>query len=373
MAPSPGSRLTYAETGVETDAALTALARLVAHVRRPRHMRPDGTSIGDSVLESGLFASVVSLGDNRGLALATDGVGTKVMVAEMLGKYDTIGIDCVAMNVNDLVCVGARPLTMVDYAAVERVDPAALAEIAMGLAEGAARAGISICGGELAELPDMLKGSRPGSGFDLAGTAIGTVALDRILIGADAVSGDAVIGIASSGIHANGMTLARRVFFADGGLAPAAVLPELGRAIGEELLEPTAIYVAECAAVLERVPELKALIHITGDGFLNLNRVGARVGYRLDALPEPPSIFRALHERGGVSADDMYAVYNMGVGMCAVVAEAGADAVIAAAAAEGKAAWRIGTVTADAGRVAIAANPLTGTDLIGAGKAFGPA
>ena len=367
---SPARQGAYARAGVNAGGAETALVGLTA---RLRETWPKGPGPGRVALDFGHYANVVEIGGGLGVAVTTDGVGSKALVADMLGKYDTIGIDCVAMNVNDLLCVGAHPLTLVDYAAMERVDPSALAEIAEGLAAGALRAGISICGGEIAELPDMLKGSRPGSGFDLAGTAIGTVARDRILTGADAVPGDAVVGIASSGIHANGMTLARRVFFTDSGLAPATMLPELGRAVGEELLEPTSIYVAECIAMLEGVPQLKALIHITGDGFLNLNRVGARAGFRLDALPEPPAIFRALHERGRVAAEDMYAVYNMGVGMCAVVAEDGADAVIAAAMAEGKAARRIGTVTADAGRVAIAANPLTGTDLTGTGRAFRPA
>ena len=157
-------------------------------------------------LPIGYFANVVDIG-GIGLAMCTDGVGSKAIVAQMMGKYDTIGIDCVAMNVNDLLCVGARPVSMVDYIAVERADAAVLDGIAVGLAEGARQAGISISGGEIAQLRDVVRG------FDLVGTAVGTVPLDRIIVGRDIAPGDRVIGIASSGIHSNGFSLARRVFF----------------------------------------------------------------------------------------------------------------------------------------------------------------
>src|SRR5207249_10917790 len=163
------------------------------------------SGLGAVKLPIGYFANVIDIG-GIGLAICTDGVGSKAMIAQLMGKYDTIGIDCVAMNVNDLLCIGARPLSLVDYIATDRADAAMLDQIAIGLAEGARQAGVSIIGGEISQLPDMVRG------FDLVATAVGSVALDRIVIGADLEPGDRVIGIASNGIHSNGMSLARRVF-----------------------------------------------------------------------------------------------------------------------------------------------------------------
>lgn len=357
----------YDSAGVRVTAAGAALSGLTGILRRTW---PDVAGPGRVVLDFGHYANVIDLGGGQGLAICTDGVGSKAMIAEMTGVYDTIGIDCVAMNVNDLVCVGARPLTLVDYVAVEWVEPEVVEAIARGLAVGAERAGVSVSGGEIAELPDMIRGTSPGNGFDLAATAVGTVALDRVLVGAEAREGDAVVGIASSGIHSNGMTLARRVLFDQGGLSADATLAECGRSVGEELLEPTHIYVAEALALLAEVPSLRALVHITGDGLLNLPRLEAPVGFVLDALPPPPPVFGAIAGRGNVAPSEMYAVYNMGVGLCAVVASGDAEAAIAIAHRHGKEAWRIGTVGGVAGEVRIAANPVTGTDLAGRGKTF---
>ena len=360
----------YDAAGVRAAAAGAALRGLTGILRRTW---PDGPGPGRVVLDFGRYANVIDLGGGQGLAICTDGVGSKAMIAGMLGVYDTIGIDCVAMNVNDLVCVGAHPLTLVDYVAVERVEPKVLEAIARGLAVGAERAGVSVSGGEIAELPDMIRGPSPGTGFDLAATAVGTVALDRVLVGAEAREGDAVVGIASSGIHANGMTLARRVLFDQGGLSADSPLPECGRPVGEELLAPTHIYVAEARALIAEVQTLRALIHVTGDGLLNLPRIEAQVGFVLDALPAPPPVFGAIAGRGNVPPEEMYAVFNMGIGLCAVVAEADAEAAVAIGGRHGKAAWRVGTVGGPVGEVRVAANPLTGTDLVGSGKAFRPA
>ncbi|MDA0654204.1 MAG: phosphoribosylformylglycinamidine cyclo-ligase [Proteobacteria bacterium] len=367
MASQPRGAGAYDAAGVRVAEADMALAGLTDRLRRTW---PGGR--GNVVLDFGHYANVIDLGGGLGLAICTDGVGSKVLIAELVGDYRTIGIDCVAMNVNDLICVGAAPVTFVDYVAVERVAPAMLLEIAEGLAVGAERAGVSISGGEIAELPDMIRGARPGGGFDLAGTAVGTVQLDRILTGAGAIPGDAVVGIESNGIHSNGLTLARKVFLSDRGHGIDAILPELGQSLGLELLRPTHIYVREALDMLDRALDLRALLHITGDGFFNLTRVAAPVGFLLDALPPPPPIFRSLAERGGIPAGDMHTVYNMGVGLCAVVGESGVDAVIDAAAREGKAAWRIGTVTDEPGTVRITANPLTGDDLVGRDKRFAP-
>jgi len=366
MISSHSGASTHDDADVRVGATDSALRSLTERFRRT--WPADGP--GQVVLDFGQYANVIDLGGVEGMAICTDGVGSKALIAEMTGDYSTIGIDCVAMNVNDLVCVGATPLTFVDYIAVERLDPEVISAIGEGLAIGAERSGVSISGGEIAELPDMIRGVCPGKGFDLAGTAAGIVALDRILVGADAVPGDAVVGITSSGVHSNGMTLARKAFFADGGLDVDAELPELDRSLGAELMEPTNIYVREALDMLNGTDGLRALFHITGDGLLNLLRAAAPVGFLLDALPVPQPIFRAIAGRGDVTAADMYAVYNMGVGMCAIVVEAGVDSVIAAAAREGKEAWRIGTVTSDAGVVRIVENPLTGVDLVSSGKQF---
>ena len=219
------SGTTYADAGVETEAADSALARLVDHVSRPRHRREDGSRLGHNILESGLFASVLSLGGRRGLALATDGVGTKVLVAEAAGRYDTIGIDCVAMNVNDLVCVGAEPLAMLDYLAVQKTDAAVFEQIGKGLAAGAEMANISIPGGEVSQMKEIIRGVGEDQGVDLVGAAVGLVDLDRLVIGEGIEDGDAVVGLLSNGIHSNGFTLARRLLFGSWGSIRPTMFP----------------------------------------------------------------------------------------------------------------------------------------------------
>lgn len=365
---TPVSEGAYGSAGVHIGATEAALEGLTARLRRTW---PKGPGFGSVALDFGFYANVVDIGGGQGLAISTDGVGSKTLIAEMLGKYDTIGIDCVAMNVNDVICVGARPITLVDYIAVERVDPAVMRAIAEGLAIGAERAGVSITGGEIAELPDGIKGHAPKSGFDLAATAAGLVRLDRIVVGRDCKPGDAVVGIESSGIHSNGLTLARKVLLNK--LKVTDRLPEAGRSVGEELLEPTHIYVAEAMEMLEKIPSVKALAHITGDGFMNLVRVLAKVGFLLDALPAPRPVFSTIAARGPVDAVDMYSVFNMGIGLCVVVGAADADQVLAIAAKHGKKAARIGSVTAESGLVRIPKNAVSGTDLVGEGRFFRPA
>src|SRR5438552_8834652 len=215
----------YKSSGVDVGEADAGLRNIIARITATWPQ----SGLGAVQLPIGYFANVVDIG-GFGLALCTDGVGSKAIVAQMMGKYDTIGIDCVAMNVNDLLCVGARPVSMVDYIAIDRADAAVLDGIAIGLAEGARQSGVSISGGEISQLPDMVRG------FDLVGTAVGTVPLDRILVGPDIEPGDRVIGIASNGIHSNGFTLARRALFERGGSSVEEVVPELGGSLGEELL-----------------------------------------------------------------------------------------------------------------------------------------
>jgi phosphoribosylformylglycinamidine cyclo-ligase len=348
-------RDSYRDAGVDTDAADEGLARLT---RRIAATWPPAGAPGAVKLPIGYFANVIDVA-GHGIAISTDGVGSKTMIAAMLGKYDTVGIDCVAMNVNDVVCVGATPVSLVDYIAADKVDAAMLDAIAVGLCEGARLAGVSISGGETAQLPDMVHG------FDLAGTAIGHVALDRIVVGADVRAGDAVIGIASNGVHSNGFSLLRHVFFKEQQVPLSYRFNDLDATLGEELLRPTHIYVREALDLLAAVP-VKALAHITSDGFLNLTRVQAAVGYVLDALPQAPPIFAIVQRLGEVDAANMFAVFNMGIGFCAVVNDADADRAVAILAGHGKRAWRIGHAVADASRRV----HLPQHGLVGQGKHF---
>jgi len=291
----------------------------------------------------------------KGLAFTSDGVGTKALIAQMMNRYDTIGIDCVAMNVNDLLCVGATPLSMVDYIAVRNADPYLLDEISKGLAAGACAARISIPGGEIAQLPDIIADHHGGHAFDLAGSAVGLVDLDKILIGQDIRDGDVVVGIESNGVHSNGVTLARRVLFEQAQYNVHTVLPGLQTSIGEELLRPTHIYVSEALQILEKIP-VKALVHITSDGFLNLARVHAPVGFVIEELPPIPPIFAAIQQAGSVPDEEMFRVFNMGVGFCVVVAGEYVEQVISLVHSHGKKAQRIGYAVQDEQRhVVIAA------------------
>jgi phosphoribosylformylglycinamidine cyclo-ligase len=346
----------YKEAGVDIAEADEGLNNIISRITATWPQ----TGLGRVQLPIGYFANVIDIG-GVGLAIGTDGVGSKAIVAEMMKRYDTVGIDCVAMNVNDLLCVGARPVSMVDYIAVEKADAAVLDGIAIGLTEGARQASVSITGGEISQLRDVVRG------FDLVGTAVGLVPLDRILVGRDLEPGDKVIGIASNGLHSNGFTLTRRVFFDVAKIGVDHVFPELGCALGEELLRPTHIYVPEILELLDRVASVKALIHITGDGLMNLPRVAAEIGFVIDALPEPPPIFQLIERLGGISRAEMFEVYNMGIGFCAILPERDVDAALAILQRYNRNSSVIGSVVADSSKSV----HLPREKLIGRGKKFG--
>jgi len=307
-----------------------------------------------SLLGSGHYASVLRVSDDLAIALCTDGVGSKLVVAEQTGRLDTVGIDCIAMNVNDLICVGAEPIAMLDYLAVEQPDPAALAQIAAGLKVGAESAGIEIPGGELAVLPELIRGHPSPHGFDLCGAAFGTVAPDALVTGATIMPGHAVIGLPSSGLHSNGYTLARHALLEQGGLSLVSTPPELGGAsVADALLEPTVIYVR---AILELLASgardrVHGLAHITGGGLDNLLRLNDGIGFRIDAPLPVPAVFGLIARCGDVAEAEMWEVFNMGCGFVAVVAEADAEGVVAALAAHHPGTARIGWVTHRAGRI----------------------
>jgi phosphoribosylformylglycinamidine cyclo-ligase len=346
----------YAGAGVDAGLAGEAVRGLVEVLDSIDPGRPRL-----SVVDSGQYAAVLRLGPDLGLALSTDSVGSKVIVAEQTGRFDTIGIDCIAMNVNDLVCVGARPLALLDYIAVERADPAMLREIAVGLKVGAEEAGIEIPGGEVCQVPELLRGHPSPTGFDLVGSCVGTVALDAIVTGAQCAPGDALIGLPSTGLHSNGYTLARRALLSDGGLQLGDAPPELGGAtIGDALIEPTAIYVRAALALLESDVPVHGLAHITGDGVLNLLRMDAPVGYRIDEPLPVPALFDLVARLGAVDAAEMWEVFNMGCGFVAIVPESSADEATALLRERHPGAARIGTVTDEAGKVSLPGLGLAG-------------
>jgi phosphoribosylformylglycinamidine cyclo-ligase len=306
------SKDAYARAGVSQPAADAGVAALVAELADI-----DTGEASRVVPLGGHYASVLKLDEHRGLALCTDGVGTKLLVAERLGRWDTVGIDCVAMNVNDLICVGAKPLAMLDYVAVPSADPQALGELGRGLRRGAELGRIEIPGGELAQVGEIVRG------LDLVGAAVGLVDLEAIVTGAAAQPGDPVIGLPSSGLHSNGYTLARKALddipFDD---------RRLGRPLGDVLLDPTEIYVPAVLELLAAPIEVRGLAHITGGGLQNLLRLDAEVGYEIDdPLPIAP-IFDLIQTLGEIADEEMYEVFNMGCGFCCVVAAGDEEAAL---------------------------------------------
>jgi phosphoribosylformylglycinamidine cyclo-ligase len=313
-----------------------------------------------AVVQPGHYASVLAIDERTGIAMCTDGVGTKLIVAEQMGRFDTVGIDCVAMNVNDVVCVGAEPLAMVDYIAVEQADARTLEALAGGLKKGAESAGVEIPGGELAVLPEMIRGHPSPSGLDLVGACIGTVQLDAIVSGAAVRAGDSVLGLPSSGIHSNGLTLARHALVEEAGYSLEQRPEELGRSIGEEMLEPTEIYVRAVMELLHSAVDVHGLAHITGDGLLNLLRLNQDVGYEIaKPLPVQP-IFRLIQSAGELHPAEMYEAFNMGTGFCCVLDVADAPQALSLLRARFPSAQEIGKVTSESGIVRLPTVGLAG-------------
>jgi phosphoribosylformylglycinamidine cyclo-ligase len=262
---------------------------------------------GATLLSLGQYANVIRVTSRKSIAITTDGVGSKILVARDLKRWNTIGYDCVAMNVNDLLCVGAKPYSMVDYIAVDRIDSEVIEEIGIGLCAAAKEAGISISGGEISQVPDIV------TGIDLAATAIGAVnTRDVLKYTGGSVVNSAIIGLRSSGIHSNGLTLARKVL----------------QESTEELLTPTRIYVKSILRLLSSGCKVTGLAHITGGGFTNLLRLFNNVSYRIDNLPSSLPVFDTIQELGNVSNEEMYRVFNMGIGMMVMVAHSDVDAAI---------------------------------------------
>ena len=342
----------YAAAGVDTDQADEGVGALVSVLRTIETGSPSR-----SVVPSGHYASVLRVTADLGIAIATDGVGSKLVVAEQADRLETVGIDCVAMNVNDLVCVGAEPIALVDYLAVEEVDAARLARIGVGLKLGAEAAGCEIPGGELAVLPELIRGHPSPQGFDLCATAIGTVKIEDIILGDRIAPGDALIGVPSSGLHSNGYTLARRALQEQGGLSLDDRPEALGGAsVADALLEPTVIYVRAVLDLLRSEVDVRGLSHITGGGLNNLLRLGS--GYAIEDPLPVPAVFGLVAQLGAVTEAEMWEVFNMGCGLVAIVPDEQADAAAAILAARHPGARRIGTTT-DTGTVTVPSLGLT--------------
>ena len=324
--------VTYSESGVDISLEEVTVSALISKLKETLNYR-------DVITESGHFAALVKLGD-RAIAMSTDGVGSKILVAEMMEKYDTVGIDCIAMVVNDILCVGAEPIAMVDYLAVEKPDPEIAGQIGEGLREGCKQAKVAMIGGETASLPEIV------SNFDLAGTGIGIVDVENIITGEKIVNGDVLIGIESSGIHSNGLSLARKVFFDDNQFKVDMELPGYpGTFIGEELLKPTLIYVNPIVELLKTDIEVHGLAHITGGGFTNLKRLKKGMGYLIETLPDPKPIFKVMHHLG-VPLEEMYRVFNMGIGFVVIVKSEDAEKAVDIIK-KHNLAFKIGTATDD--------------------------
>ncbi len=295
---------TYAEAGVDLSIEAQVLKKINEYVKK-------SFKFGDIVSKEGHYANLIKFGD-FGIALVTDGVGTKLLVAQEAQKYDTIGIDCVAMNVNDLLSMGISPKGFVDYLAVSELNEGIIEEIMKGIYVGCEQASLPILGGELATIPELLE--KNSHSFDLAGSAIGIIKLDDLIDGSDIKVGDIILGISSSGIHSNGFTIARKV------LSIKYELTEefpWNKVVYEELLIPTRIYVNAIEELLNKC-KINGLAHITGGGFKKLFRL-TKLGFEITRFPNPQEIFEEIRNLGNISYQEMFSVFNMGIGFIVVV------------------------------------------------------
>jgi phosphoribosylformylglycinamidine cyclo-ligase len=329
---------TYRDAGVDINAGDEFVERIKPHVRAT--FRPEVlTDLGGF---GGLFRLQAERYTDPVLVSGTDGVGTKLRIAFLMDRHDTVGIDLVAMCVNDIAVSGAEPLFFLDYFATGKLSVATAESVVKGIAEGCRQAGCALIGGETAEMPSFYSDGE----YDLAGFAVGVVDRPKLIDGRRITAGDAVIGLASTGLHSNGFSLARKVLLEQSELKVDSRAPELGASIGETLLTPTRIYAKQILA-LAREFEIKAVAHITGGGMTgNLPRVlpprcGALI--RRGSWPVLP-IFQAIQERGQVAANEMYRVFNMGIGLILVIPDEQADDVIKRAGELGDQAYRIGEI-----------------------------
>lgn len=305
--------LTYAQSGVDIEKEDKAIRSLVSTLRFERQ------GMGAPFHLPGQFTGGVEFGDHV-LSLCTDGVGSKILIADEMRKWDTLGIDCMAMNVNDMLCIGAEPIAFVDYIAIQGPDPVKMEQIGIGLNRAAELANVSIIGGETATLPELI------NGFDLAGTCLGVVKKDKIITGKEIRDGDAIIGLTSSGVHSNGFSLVRKAV-EESGVSYSDQFSGATTSLGEALLEPTRIYVREIMPLLGKF-SIHGMAHITGGGLKNISRINPDFGYRVtDQLPVP-HIFKAIRNLGNIDDYEMYRTFNMGMGFVMVTTMEEAESIV---------------------------------------------
>ena len=309
-------RMTYAGAGVDIDRKSSSINALVKGLKYKRK------GFAGPIDLPGHFTGLVDFGDYA-LTLCTDGVGTKLMVADVMKKWDTVGIDCVAMNVNDTICVGAEPIAFVDYIAIDKPDERITAAIGRGLDAGARLSNMTVVGGEIAVLPELV------NGFDLAGTCLGMVKKTEYVSGDEIFPGDALIGLPSSGIHSNGLTLARRILERNG-IGYREKVKGLGKQVGLELLEPTTIYVRTVLDLIKKF-DIHGMANITGGGLRNLLRLKKNIGFDIHSLMRSQPIFKVLQDLGKVTDEEMYQTFNMGMGYCLIVPDDESDSIVKAA------------------------------------------
>ena len=301
---------TYREAGVDIEREGRSIAALTSQLAYARE------GLGAPFGPAGFFTSLLDFGD-WALTLNTDCVGTKLLVARDLGRWDTVGIDCVAMSVNDCLCVGAEPLAFVDYLAVGAYDESVAQEVGRGLNRGAELADVTVVGGEFSTVPEIVRE------YDLVGACIGSVRKEDIVDGTTVEPGQVIVGLRSSGLHSNGYTLARKLLEAEG-VSLEDPVPGSAETYGEALLRPTEIYVRDVRRVLQEV-HVRGMAHLTGGGLLNLARVRSDVGYQIEDPFPPQPIFRALQDLGSLADREMYRTFNMGQGFALVLEESEAD------------------------------------------------
>ena len=328
----------YAAAGVNIEAGYEGVRLMKKHVER--------TFIPGVVSDIGGFGGLF-VPDTKGmkepvLVSGTDGVGTKQRIAQLMDRHDTVGIDCVAMCVNDIVCCGAKPLFFLDYIAIGKNDPEKVASLVSGVAEGCVQAGCALIGGETAEHP----GTMQPDDYDLAGFSVGLVDKEKVIDRSKVASGDAVIALASSGLHSNGYSLVRKVFDVENADL-GAYIPELGKTLGDALLTPTRIYVKPVLAAI-KTAEVHGISHITGGGFYENIPRSVPDGFCAKiykAAVKIPPIFKLLQEKGNIPERDMFNTFNMGGGMILIVSADTADKALQTLKAEGEDAWVIGEIT----------------------------
>lgn len=315
-------KTSYRDSGVDIGAGARAVELMKKHVTST-HIPGVMGGIGGF---GGAFQPDLTGYKNPVLVSGTDGVGTKLKIAFMMDKHHTVGIDCVAMCVNDIVCMGAKPLFFLDYIAVGSLEPQRISSIVQGISEGCRRAGCALIGGETAEMPGFYS---PGE-YDMAGFAVGLVDRDNMLDGSRVKEGDLLVGLPSSGLHSNGYSLVRKVLFEKHSMTVDSYVEEFGSALGQELLKPTSIYVKQVIRVLESV-DIKGIVHITGGGFIeNIPRIIPE-GFGADIYPdnwEVPAVFEFVQRLGNIEHQEMYKTFNMGIGLVMVVADHQADALV---------------------------------------------